>query len=278
MEKMLNIKGRLCSLSGPVVMGILNVTPDSFYTESRKQTDKDIDERITTILEEGGSIIDVGAYSSRPDAKDVSAEEEMQRLIPVLSRLQKDYPDVPVSVDTFRAGIARRAVEEYGVAIINDISGGELDSDMFSTIAHLQVPYILMHMRGTPETMQQHTDYHDMMEEIMLYFAGKVQTLQLMGVNDIILDPGFGFSKTVEQNYELMRSLPEFSVFERPLLVGISRKTMIYKLLGNTPDESLNGTSVLNTYALLNGADILRVHDVRAAVEVVKITNKLKKE
>lgn len=275
---MLNIKGRLLSLSEPVVMGILNVTPDSFYTESRKQTDKDIDERIATILEEGGSIIDVGAYSSRPDAKNVSAEEEMQRLIPVLSRLQKDYPDVPVSVDTFRAGIARRAVEEFGVAIINDISGGELDTDMFSTIAHLQVPYILMHMRGTPQTMQQHTDYHDMMEEIMLYFAGKVQTLQLMGVNDIILDPGFGFSKTVEQNYELMRSLPEFSIFERPLLVGISRKRMIYKLLDNTPDESLNGTSVLNTYALLNGADILRVHDVKAAVEVVKITNKLKKE
>lgn len=278
MEKMLNIKGRLWALSEPVVMGILNVTPDSFYTGSRKQTEKDIDERITAILEEGGSIIDVGAYSSRPEAKDVSAEEEMQRLVPVLSRLRNDYPEVTVSVDTFRAGIARHAVEEFGVAIINDISGGELDADMFSTIAHLQVPYILMHMCGTPQTMQQHTDYHDMMEDIMLYFAEKVQTLQLMGVNDIILDPGFGFSKTMEQNYELMRALPEFSIFERPLLVGISRKAMIYKLLGETPEESLNGTSVLNTYALLNGADILRVHDVKAAVEVVKITNKLKKQ
>ena len=278
MEKLLNIKGRLLSLSEPVVMGILNVTPDSFYKESRKQTDKDIDERITAILEEGGSIIDVGAYSSRPDAEDISAEEEMQRLIPVLSRLRNDYPEVTVSVDTFRAGIARCAVEEYGVAIINDISGGELDSEMFSTIAHLQVPYVLMHMRGTPQTMQRHTDYHDMMEEIMLYLAEKVQTLQLMGVNDIILDPGFGFSKTVEQNYELMRAIPEFSVFERPLLVGISRKAMIYNLLGGASDESLNGTSVLNTYALLNGADILRVHDVKAAVEVVKITNKLKKQ
>lgn len=276
MEKMLNIKGRLWSLSEPVVMGILNVTPDSFYTGSRKQTEKDIDERITAILEEGGSIIDVGAYSSRPEAKDVSAEEEMQRLVPVLSRLRNDYPEVTVSVDTFRAGIARRAVEEFGVAIINDISGGELDADMFSTIARLQVPYILMHMRGTPQTMQQHTDYHDMMEEIMLYFAEKVHTLQLMGVNDIILDPGFGFSKTVEQNYELMRALPEFAIFERPLLVGISRKAMIYRLLNGYPEESLNGTSVLNTYASLNGADILRVHDVKAAVEVVKITNKLR--
>mgnify|MGYP003623269662 CR=1 FL=1 len=276
MEKMLNIKGRLWSLSEPVVMGILNVTPDSFYTGSRKQTEKDIDERITAILEEGGSIIDVGAYSSRPEAKDVSAEEEMQRLVPVLSRLRNDYPEVTGSVDTFRAGIARRAVEEFGVAIINDISGGELDADMFSTIARLQVPYILMHMRGTPQTMQQHTDYHDMMEEIMLYFAEKVHTLQLMGVNDIILDPGFGFSKTVEQNYELMRALPEFAIFERPLLVGISRKAMIYRLLNGYPEESLNGTSVLNTYASLNGADILRVHDVKAAVEVVKITNKLR--
>lgn len=257
-------------------MGILNVTPDSFFADSRKQTDRDIDDRIISILNEGGRIIDVGAYSSRPDAADVSADEEMQRLIPVLTRLRDKYPEVIVSVDTFRAGVARRAVEEYGVAIINDISGGELDEDMFSTMAQLQVPYILMHMRGTPQTMQQQTDYADMMEEIMLYFAKKLQTLQLMGVNDIIVDPGFGFSKTVAQNYELMRSLPEFLAFERPLLVGISRKTMIYQLLESTPAESLNGTTVLNTYALLNGADILRVHDVKAAVEAVKITNKLK--
>lgn len=276
--KSLNVKGCLLSLSEPVVMGILNITPDSFYKESRKQTDKEIDERIVTILEEGATIVDVGAYSSRPHANDVSAEEEMQRLIPVLMRLQRTYPDVIVSVDTFRSGVARRAVEEYGVAIVNDISGGELDADMFPTISHLRVPYILMHMRGTPQVMQQHTNYQDMVEEIMLYFAEKVQTLHLMGVDDIVLDPGFGFSKTVDQNYELMRALPEFSAFECPLLVGVSRKAMIYKLLGSTPDESLNGTSVLNAYALLNGADILRVHDVRAAVEVVKITNKLKKE
>lgn len=277
-EKSLNIKGCLLSLTAPLVMGILNVTPDSFYQKSRKQTDQDIEERIITILEEKGDIIDVGAYSSRPDAANVSEEEEMQRLIPVLTRLQKNYPDVIVSLDTFRSKIARKAVEDYGVAIINDISGGELDRNMFAAIAHLQVPYILMHMRGTPQTMQQHIDYHDMMEEIMLYFAEKVKTLQLMGVNDIILDPGFGFSKTVAQNYELMRSLSEFAIFERPLLIGISRKTMIYRLLDITPGESLNGTTVLNTYALLNGANILRVHDVKAAVEAVKITNQLKNE
>jgi len=277
-EKSLNIKGSLLSLTTPLVMGILNVTPDSFYQKSRIQTDQEIDERIITILEEKGDIIDVGAYSSRPDAADVSEEEEMQRLIPVLTRLQKNYPDMIVSLDTFRSEIARKAVEDYGVAIINDISGGSLDKNMFAAIAQLRVPYILMHMKGTPQTMQQYTDYDDMIEEIMLYFAEKIQTLQLMGVNDIILDPGFGFSKTVAQNYELMRSLPELSIFERPLLVGISRKTMIYKLLNVTPDESLNGTTVLNTYALLNGAHILRVHDVKAAAEAIKITNQLKNE
>jgi len=274
----LNIKGHLLQLDSPLVMGILNITPDSFYQNSRKQTEQEIEERIIAILEEGGDIIDIGAYSSRPDAADISEEEEMERLIPVLTRLQKNYPDIIVSLDTFRSKIARKAVEEYGVAIINDISGGTLDKDMFTTVARLRVPYILMHMRGTPQTMQQLTAYHDMMEEIMLYFAEKLQMLQLMGVNDIILDPGFGFSKTVQQNYELMRSLPEFSIFERPLLVGISRKAMIYKSLNGTPNESLNGTTVLNTYALLKGANILRVHDVKTAVEVIKITNQLKNE
>jgi dihydropteroate synthase len=276
--KSLNIKGRLLELNEPLVMGILNVTPDSFYQKSRKQTDQEIEERIVTVLEEGGHIIDVGAYSSRPDATDVSEEEEMRRLIPVLTRLQKNFPDVIVSLDTFRSEIARKAVENYGVAIINDISGGSLDTNMFDTIAQLRIPYILMHMRGTPQTMQQFTDYDDMPEEIMLYFAEKLQRLQLLGVNDIILDLGFGFSKTTAQNYELMRSFAEFSIFERPLLAGISRKTMIYKLLNGTPEESLNGTTVLNTYALLNGADILRVHDVKAAAEAVKIINQLKNE
>ena len=271
---MLNIKGTLMSLSTPVVMGILNVTPDSFYADSRKQTEAAIEERIQAILSEGAQIIDIGGYSSRPDAAEVSPEEEMERLAFALKILNADYPEAIVSVDTFRAGVARRCVEEYGVAIINDISGGELDPGMFATVAELKVPYIMMHMRGTPQTMQQHTDYADMMEEIMLYFAAKVRELHLLGVSDVILDPGFGFSKTVSQNYQLMGDLKEFEAFGLPLLVGISRKSMIYKFLGGTPADSLNGTTVLNTYALLNGADILRVHDVKAAVEAVKLVSK----
>ncbi|MBQ8530266.1 MAG: dihydropteroate synthase [Parabacteroides sp.] len=275
-QKTLNIRGTLTSLEKPLVMGILNVTPDSFYADSRKQTEAAIEERIQTILSEGGQIIDIGGYSSRPDAAEVSSEEEMNRLVFALKILKEHYPEVALSVDTFRSEVASRCVEEYGVGIINDISGGELDGKMFETVARLHVPYIIMHMRGTPQTMQQYTEYGDMMEEIMLYFAHKVRQLRLLGVNDIILDPGFGFSKTVEQNYTLMSHLREFKEFDLPLLVGISRKSMIYKLLGRTPADSLNGTTVLNTYALLNGADILRVHDVRAAVEAVQIIEQLK--
>ena len=278
MDKMLNIKGNLVSLDTPVVMGILNVTPDSFYAASRQRGETDIERRIETILSEGGAWIDVGGYSSRPDAEDVSPEEEMRRLEPALRLLRDRYPEVPVSLDTFRAEVARWGVEEYGVALINDISGGELDEAMFRTVARLRVPYLLMHMRGTPRTMQRHTDYADLMEEVMLYFARKVRELRLLGVNDIILDPGFGFSKTLEQNYRLMSHLEEFAVFELPLLVGVSRKSMIYRLLDATPEESLNGTTVLNTFALLHGADILRVHDVRQAVEAVRIVRQLKAE
>ena len=275
--KSLNIKGTLFPLHTPIVMGILNVTPDSFYADSRKQSEAAITERIETIIKDGAEIIDVGGYSSRPDAAEVTEEEEMKRLATALGILNTHYPDVAVSVDTFRAKIARRCVEEYGAAIINDISGGELDSEMFATVAKLHVPYILMHMRGTPQTMQQNTDYEDMMEEILKYFAGKISTLREMGVCDIIIDPGFGFSKTLRQNYELMKNLWEFEDFGLPLLVGISRKSMIYKLLDSTPGESLNGTTVLNTYALLNGADILRVHDVKAAVEAIKIVTEIRK-
>lgn len=271
----LNIKGELISLEEPLVMGILNVTPDSFYEGSRKQTETDIRNRIEEILQEGGAIIDLGGYSSRPDAQDVSPEEEMERLCLALRILRDEYPKTMVSVDTFRADIARRCVEEYGAAIINDISGGELDAAMFPTIADLHIPYIIMHMRGTPKTMQQHCDYQNLTADILLYFSKKIEQLHLMGVNDVIIDPGFGFSKTLEQNYELMRHLADFSLFEKPLLVGISRKSMIYKLLGGTPAESLNGTTVLNTYALLNGANILRVHDVKAAVEAVRIFKQL---
>lgn len=275
-EKSINLNGRLLSLKSPVVMGILNVTPDSFYAGSRQADEAAVAQRIETILSEGGTIVDIGGYSSRPDAAEVTEEDEWQRIKPALKRMQRDFPEVPVSVDTFRSVIARRAVEEYGTAMINDISGGMLDARMFETIALLQVPYILMHMRGTPQTMQQHTDYDDLMEDIMLYFAQKVRALRQLGVNDVILDPGFGFAKTLEQNYELMRSLSEFSIhFETPLLVGISRKSMIYKLLNATPEDSLNGTTVLNTYALLNGADILRVHDVKAATETIEIVKRL---
>lgn len=277
LDKTLNIRGTLTSLSTPLVMGILNITPDSFFADSRKQTEAAIDDRIREILSEGGDIIDVGGYSSRPDADEVTAEEEMRRLEIALHILNRQYPDIPVSVDTFRSEIARRCVEEYGVAMVNDISGGEMDPRMFSTVADLKVPYIMMHMRGTPQTMQQHTNYTDMMGEILLYFADKVRQLRLMGVNDIILDPGFGFSKTVEQNYRLMAHLGELTAFELPLLVGISRKSMIYKFLGGTPADSLNGTTVLNTYALLNGANILRVHDVKEAVEAVRIVGELNK-
>ncbi len=276
--KTLNIKGNLFHLDTPQVMGILNVTPDSFYAGSRKQTEEEIAMRAESILNEGGTIIDIGGYSSRPDATEVSEEEEMARLEMALRIITRNYPDAILSVDTFRSAIARRCVEEFGVAIINDISGGELDTDMFPTIAKLKVPYIMMHMRGAPQTMQQFTHYTHLTADILQWFAERVEKLYQMGVNDIIIDPGFGFSKTWEQNYELMRHLSDFRLLELPLLVGISRKSMIYKLLGGTPSDSLNGTIALNTFALLNGADILRVHDVRAAVETVKIVGQLRKD
>ncbi len=274
--KTLNIKGNLLSLDTPLVMGILNVTPDSFYAGSRKQTEAEIEARAETILNEGGTIIDIGGYSSRPDAAEVSEEEEMARLETALRIITRKYPDAILSVDTFRSAIARRCVEEFGVAIINDISGGELDTAMFQTVADLRVPYIMMHMRGTPQTMQTFTDYEHLTADILKWFADRVEKLHQLGVNDIIIDPGFGFSKTLEQNYELMCHLSDFRLLEFPLLVGISRKSMIYKLLGITPADSLNGTIALNTYALLNGADILRVHDVRAASETVRIVCQLR--
>lgn len=275
-SKTINIKGQLLSLDEPQVMGILNVTPDSFYAGSRKQTEAAIIDRIETILREGASIIDVGGYSSRPDAAEVSETEEMQRLEMALQPLLQHYPDVVVSVDTFRSSVARQCVEKYGVSMINDISGGELDERMFDTVAQLRVPYIMMHMRGTPQTMQQQTGYEDVTADLLKYFSQKLERLFRLGVNDVILDPGFGFSKTLTQNYELMRHLGDFRILGLPLLVGVSRKSMIYKLLETTPEESLNGTTVLHTYALLRGADILRVHDVRAAKEAIRIVQQLK--
>ncbi|MDR2234143.1 MAG: dihydropteroate synthase [Tannerella sp.] len=274
--KCVNIKGYLLDLDEPCVMGILNMTPDSFYPGSRTQQQEQMERRIVEIWEEGGKIIDVGGYSSRPDATDIDVEEEKRRLKPALERLQKHYPDAIVSVDTFRSEVARWAVEEYGVSIVNDISGGSLDGRMFETVARLQVPYIMSHMRGSPQTMQRETDYLDMMEEIMLYVAGKLQTLHSLGVHDIIIDPGFGFSKTLDQNYELMHMIRQFMIFECPVLVGMSRKSMIYRFLECDIDDSLNGTTVLHTFALLNGVSLLRVHDVKPAVEAIKIITKLK--
>lgn len=276
-SKYINVNGSLLDLSGPCVMGILNITPDSFYAGSRMQTEAEIAARAQQILDEGARIIDIGAYSSRPNAENVSPREEMERLRMGLEILRKTQPGAVISVDTFRADVARMCVEEYGVAIINDIAAGEMDADMFRTVVELNVPYIMMHMQGTPQNMQQHPHYDNLLKEVFLYFAQKVQQLRDLGMKDIILDPGFGFGKTVEHNYELLAHLEEFRVFELPLLVGISRKSMIYRLLGNTPQDALNGTTVLDTICLLKGADILRVHDVREAVETVTIVEAMRK-
>ena len=272
----INVNGKLMDLSQPQVMGILNVTPDSFYAGSRGVAERDIIDRLRQMTDEGASIIDIGAYSSRPDADDVSTEEEMARLRHALNLVRQHQPDAVVSVDTFRADVARMCVEEYGVAMVNDISAGEMDDEMFPTISRLGVPYIAMHMKGTPQTMQINPQYEHFLKEIFYFFSEKVQKLRDLGVKDIIIDPGFGFGKTMEHNYQLMNHLEEFKLFGLPLLVGISRKSMIYKLLGTTPEEALNGTTVLNTIALQKGAHILRVHDVKAAVEAVKIVEKMK--
>lgn len=274
----INANGQLIDLGTPQVMGILNVTPDSFYSGSRKQTETEIAERVEQILAEGGQMIDIGAYSSRPNADDVSTKEEMERLRRGLRILREKAPDAIVSVDTFRADVAKMCVEEYGVQIINDISGGELDKEMFSTVARLGVPYVLMHMKGTPQTMQEAPHYDDLMKEILLYFAEKIQQLRDLGQKDIILDPGFGFAKTLEHNYELLSHLEALQIFELPILVGVSRKSMIYKLLGTTAQGALNGTTVLNTICLMKGcANILRVHDVKECVEAVNIYQQLYK-
>ena len=272
----INVNGSLLDLSQPRGMGILNVTPDSFYAGSRTQTEAEIVRRVKQIVSEGAAIIDIGAYSSRPNADNVSAREEMERLRMGLKILFEIQPDAVVSVDTFRADVARMCVEEYGVAIINDIAAGEMDADMFHTVAALNVPYIMMHMQGTPQSMQQHPHYDNLLEEVLLYFARKVQQLRDLGVKDIILDPGFGFGKTIEHNYELLSHLEDFRIFELPLLVGVSRKSMIYRLLDITPQEALNGTTVLDTICLLKGADILRVHDVKEAVETVRIVQAMR--
>ncbi len=272
----INVKGRLLDLTTPQVMGILNVTPDSFYSGSRMQTQEEIAVRARQIIDEGASIIDIGAYSSRPNAEHITAGEEMNRLRTGLEIVNRNHPDAIVSVDTFRADVAEQCVKDYGVAIVNDIAAGEMDDRMFETVARLGVPYIMMHMQGTPQNMHKEPHYDNLIKEVFIYFARKVQQLRDLGMKDIILDPGFGFGKTLEHNYELMAHLEEFSIFELPLLVGVSRKSMIYKLLGGTPQDALNGTTVLDTVALMKGANILRVHDVREAVEAVRIVEKLR--
>lgn len=275
-SKYINVNGKLLDLNNPQVMGILNLTPDSFYSKSRVQTEKSILNRVLQINNEGGAMIDVGAYSSRPNADNVSVAEEMNRLRFGLTVIFKEMPEAIVSVDTFRADVAKMCVEEYGVAVVNDISAGEMDKEMFKTMARLNVPYIMMHMKGTPQNMQQEIHYDNFIKEVFQYFAMKIGVLHELGVKDLILDPGFGFAKTIENNYELLSVLEEFKIFELPVLVGVSRKSMIYKYLGTSPEESLNGTSVLNTIALERGANILRVHDVKEAVETVKLVSAVK--
>jgi len=273
----LNLSGRLVSLEKPLVMGIVNVTPDSFFAGSRIDGAKALGERLDTLVREGAALADLGAYSSRPGAEEVSPEEERRRLRPALQILRDEYPDLPVSVDTFRSDVARMAVEEYGASMINDISGGGLDPAMYRTMAELQVPYILMHMKGDPQTMQQQASYSDVMLEVIDYFAQRVGQLLELGVHDIVLDPGFGFSKTTAQNYELLAQLGSLvEAFTQPLLVGVSRKSMIYRPLGISPEEALNGTTFLHALALERGAKILRVHDVRPAVEAVQLYEELR--
>lgn len=272
----LNLRGKLYSLCEPKIMGILNVTPDSIYAESRTSDEEHIAARVQQLMDDGADMIDIGGYSSRPGADDVSLEEEMNRLRRGLRVVRRLYPEVFISVDTFRADVARMCVEEEGADIINDISGGMMDRQMFRTVARLGVPYILMHMQGTPATMQQAPHYDNLRREVMLYFAERIDRLCQMGAKDIIVDPGFGFGKTLEHNYELFHHLDDFNLFNLPLLVGISRKSMIYKLLGGTPQTSLNGTTVLNTIALMKGVHILRVHDVKEAVEAKRIVMKMK--
>lgn len=272
----ITVKGKSYEFRRPQVMGILNVTPDSFYSGSRMATDEAlISSRIRQMLEEGVDMIDIGAYSTRPNADEVTPEEEYRRLSVGLDAIRSIAGDILVSVDTFRAEIAERCVKNYGVQIINDVSGGTLDAAMFDTVARLEVPYILMHMRGTPATMQSLTEYTDVTDDVIADLTAKADALRNRGVKDIIIDPGFGFSKTMDQNYEMMARLDEFKKMGLPLLVGISRKSMIFRTLGTDAQHSLNGTTVLNTVSLMGGAHILRVHDVKECVETVKIMGKM---
>jgi len=274
-QKHINANGRLIDFQEPKIMGIINVTPDSFFKGSRHTAESEIVETAGRMLDEGADFLDVGGYSSRPGAKDVPVEEEKARVLPAIKLISDNFPDAVVSVDTFRAEIARESVEKYGANIINDISGGEADREMFQVVAQLNVPYILMHMQGTPGTMQINPVYNDVVADILMWFGERITRLQMMGVKDIVIDPGFGFGKTIEHNFELLRRLSEFRIAGLPVMAGLSRKSMIWKTLEISPDEALNGTSALNMVALINGADILRVHDVKEATQVRDLFLKL---
>lgn len=266
----INCKGNLLDLSTPKVMGILNITPDSFFDGGEYKTDADFLKQTEKMLSEGAAIIDVGAYSSRPNAVFVSEAEEIERLTPIVALLVKQFPDIILSIDTFRAEVAKAAIEN-GAAIINDIAAGLLDDNMLNVIAETKVPYIMMHMRGTPQTMAILTHYDDIVKEMIFYFSERIAAARSLGINDIIIDPGFGFAKTLEQNYEVLQKLELFQMLEVPLLSAVSRKSMIYKLLETSPQEALNGTTFLNTVSLMKGAKILRVHDVKEAVECITL-------
>ena len=270
----INCKGTLIDLSVPKVMGILNITPDSFYDGGKYKDESAILQQTENMLEEGATFIDVGAYSSRPGAKHISEQEELQRILPVIELLLKNFPDIILSVDTFRSKIAKETITA-GAAIINDISGGNMDTHMFTTVAELQVPYILMHMLGTPQNMQDNPVYENIITETKFYFAEKIDQLHELKVNDIIIDLGFGFGKTIAHNYELLKELKLFQSLGKPILAGLSRKSMLYKTLDISAQEALNATTVANTIALLNGANILRVHDVKEAVEAINIVSQL---
>lgn len=269
----LKLNQRLYDLRKPVVMGIVNVTPDSFFSLSRFKSGRSLLNQVEQQIADGATIIDVGGYSTRPQAEPVSSEEELRRISEPIELIRKKFPDVPVSVDTFRAEVARAVVERYGVAMINDVSGGTLDPLMFETVAAMKVAYVLMHTKGTPQTMQSMTEYDALVPDIIHFLEKRVAQLHLLGVNDVVIDPGFGFAKTPEQNYELLRKLEYFKEIEVPLLVGVSRKSMIYKLLETTPEAALNGTTAVHMLALMGGASILRVHDVKEAMEAIKIFN-----
>ena len=275
-NKTLNINGRLVDLSSPAIMGVLNVTPDSFYDGGKFLTDASVLEHTEKMVSEGADFIDVGGYSSRPGAVDIPEAEERERVVKVIRSIVKNFPGIIISIDTFRSAVAEAAVDA-GASMINDVAGGNLDPEMFGMVARLKVPYILMHMKGTPQNMSSQTNYDDLMKEILDFFHQKIHLLQQLDVKDIIVDPGFGFSKTIPQNFNILRALDKFSILGRPLLVGLSRKSMVWKTLALEPTAALNGTTVLNTIALLNGANILRVHDVREAREVVKLLTSLQR-